>query len=361
MHLWVKRLLTGLVALPGFSGTLPAVIWHNDFSYGGESGAAGSQALASDFTNFPFLESAAIIHATNSMGTQRATGVLIGSQWVLTTGHSLPFDMVSGSISIGGGTHGFDGSQVIYHPNWLTPPAPLSQGQVSFSQGWDLALIQLSAPVLGVQPAQLYTGNMELGQAALFAGAGFVGTGTTSFAEQSGTPVVHAAMNVIDRVISQHEQGWPGGTFAVDFDSGGTTHNTLGNSGYFTLNPSGIVSEDPNDPSSPNPLLAGVDIVEGALAPGDSGGPAFIQDEHGNWRLAGVGLGGANPLYPPEDFSGLYGSVGVFIRISQFISWLQSQTHVIPEPGGGKLILVALLLWLARAKGLSGRRAKKPL
>ena len=78
-----------------------------------------------------------------------------------------------------------------------------------------------------------------------------------------------------------------------------------------------IVFNDPRDRSADALALEGVPSL------GDSGGPAFIHTDTG-FRLAGVLIGEIEGKQFSEETQGKYGSVAVYERLSEHISWIET-------------------------------------
>jgi hypothetical protein len=237
--------------------------------------ALGAQA---DFTQVGIF--------VNSWG-YTGCGILIAPDWVLTAAHML-VAASSGTFTLNGIS--YTSSSLYRDPGWT--------GNVF--AGNDFGLVHLSTPVTNVAPATLYTGTSEAGQVATYVGYGFTGTGLTGWTTLDNKK--RAFQNVIDGDFNN-----PALLFGSDFDN---PHST-------------------NDSSwgSVDPLL-----LEGCVAPGDSGGGVFIMDDS-QYLLAGVISfvaatdGNANADY--GDFSG----VG---RISAALPWIDT---IVPEPHVSMLML----------------------
>lgn len=63
--------------------------------------------------------------------------------------------------------------------------------------------------------------------------------------------------------------------------------------------------------------------LEGTLGLGDSGGPAFIEEEFG-MQLAGVAIGEVNGENYSEETQGQYGSIAIYERISIHVDWIKA-------------------------------------
>ena len=333
------------------------------FTYANTTGFAASRALATDFTNYPMFEAVGVMYMHSGQGTSTGSGTLLNNEWVLTAAHNWNNSITSMEFVVAGQKYSADMSERFQHPLW--------DGAVGPSQGWDIALFKLTAPVTAnITFPELYTKSDEMGKRGIILGAGDLGTGTTPWASQPGDPnplLVYAAANVVDRLTTQTNSGYTGGLMANDFD--GETlpaQNTLGisyhNNGdawlwdsgsaiVTTLIPAGTITG--ND-SADEQFTLGGDILEGSVAPGDSGGPTFLEDG-GEWKLAGITSWGHNPWDElsngGDGFRGLYGDVNYMTRVSQNADWIAS---VIPEPSSFALLVAfgAGALLFIRRKGI---------
>ncbi len=330
------------------------------FTYAGTNGYAASRALALDYANYPVFQAVGVLNIVAGTNEFTGTGTLLNNEWVLTAGHNWSASTVTSLQFIHlGATNEAVLASLTQHPLWTNAPSPLTSETVGPSQGWDVALFRLSAPISNsiVYP-ELYTKSDEFGKIGFTLGGGRLGTGTTPWVEQGvDPPLIYAAANIIDRTTSQTNSGYSGGFLVNDFDaSTNASQNTLGLS-YATnssawlwnnvadvitsLDPAGTITGTNSSASQYTNALG--NILEGGTAPGDSGGPTFIQDGEA-WKLAGITSWGVNPwdvlTNGSNGFRGLYGDVNYFTRVSQTRDWIVS---VIPEPSTQALLILASL------------------
>jgi len=189
-------------------------------------------------------------------------GTLISSRWVVTAAH------VADGMSPFTGVATFGDQNVRVKSVYLHPSWGKSGRQT------DLALIELETPVRGVKPARLYVKDDEDGKRIVFVGTGYTGTG---LAEPKGTDRAwRAAHNTITRVDPA--------TLFFKFDAP----------------PEG-------------------DELEGISGPGDSGGPALLE-EKGELYVLGVSSSNSAPRGQGHC---TYGSIETYGRVSSNMAWLQ--------------------------------------
>jgi hypothetical protein len=186
---------------------------------------------------------------------------LIAPTWAVTAAHVASRLRPGSLVEFDGTPHAV--KRVIAHPD--------ASGPAGAPPDVDLALIEFTAPVAGILPVPPYKGRDELGKAVFIVGYGDYGVARAPFQRTDGKR--RAVTNVID-------DAGPKRLF-MTFDA----------------------------PPSGSPL-------EGVGAPGDSGGPAFIETE-GRLVLAGVSSASMNGK------PGTYGVVDVYTRISSYADWIE--------------------------------------
>jgi hypothetical protein len=230
-------------------------------------------------------------------GGLSGSATLIAADWVLTAAHLLISS--ASTFTINGNI--YTPAQWVVHPNWTG----------NAFNGYDLALVRLTTPVLDVAPAPIYSANAEIGQTGTFVGYGFKGTGLTGW--QTLDNEKRAFQNVIDGNF-----GNPSVLLGSDFD-----------------NPNNAADNDFGDII---PLL-----LEGCVAPGDSGGGVFIYDGEEAYLAGVISFVAGRDGNANAD----YGDVSGFGRVSTFAPWIYS---VVPEPSSAALLLVGGLIYLSRRK-----------
>jgi hypothetical protein len=225
------------------------------------------------------------------------SGTLISPTWVLTAGH-----VASGTAT---NFNSPAGSGSVIH-----------QYQYGSS---DVGLVQLSAPITGVQPAPLYSVDLfgvEDGQAAIIAGAGNTGTGLTG--EIGGAS---GGFRAGDSRVYANASAW-----------GWSSDDLL----TWFLSPS-----------------EGAADLEAGSAGGDSGGGLFLNVD-GTWAVAAV----QSQAWWVDGTSsiGTYDSGGVYARTGtdSVLDWIMSyatDARVVPEPTALSLFGLMGLVLVRRKRG----------
>lgn len=220
--------------------------------------------------------------------TDWAAGVLVAPRWVLTAAH---FPQQASQWTFGGTA--YRSVRIVRNPH-LEPNSTEQQWT-----GWDLALVELEQPVAGVQPAERYRGQSEVGRVIVKLGYGYRGDGLNGMQ----SPPVQERLggnNVIDAAGGTFE-GRQFGPDVLVFDFDNPTDSTTNRFGS----------------SEALPLEIGG-------SKGDSGGGVFLQLE-GRWQLCGIVSGGLNRQVR-------YGSVAALARVSSANAWIDSVTRAHRAP-----------------------------
>ena len=287
-------------------------------------GLAAAQALAAN----PSYNSVGWVGIHEGSSNYRGTGVLVAPDWVLTAAHNWDAGAVTGlEFHIAGNTYTAIAGDWVQNPGWSASPS------VDYTQGNDIALIHLSAPVSGIAPAALYSGTGELGTMITMVGAGSAGTAATG-PRPNPTSLLYATTNVIDRVIISGASS--GGLLGMDFDDGSALHNTLSGSAiYDTLGHQVALAGSLSVWSLPS--SSSLSLLEGTSAAGDSGGPAFADFGHGP-VVVGLVSWGVNPSNLSNPYGSGSGDITYLTRVSPFDDWIYT---TIPEPSTLSLVIAA--------------------
>jgi hypothetical protein len=187
---------------------------------------------------------------------------LIAPSWAVTAAHVAARLRPGAVVEFEGRPYAV--KRVIAHPG--------ATGPAGTPPDVDLALIEFNAPVEGVQPVPLYKGRDELGKPAFIVGYGDYGVAGAAFQRADGKRRA---------VTNEITDAGPKRVFMT-----------------FDAPPAGLA-------------------IEGVGAPGDSGGPAFVED---SGQLLLVGVSSASMNGKP----GTYGVVDVYTRISSYVDWIDT-------------------------------------
>jgi hypothetical protein len=233
------------------------------------------------------------------------TGTLLfDGRAVLTSAHL--FDGRNGTAQLSfetrTGTQTLTGSQILTHPGYDT------------QSNNDVALVWLSgtAPT-AAERYNIYRGSDEIGQ--IFTMVGYGQTGIGSIGASSGdtsSPVRLKTSNLFEAQASTLKSylgpgmGWTPASdtqLVADFDDGSSSHDALGRLIYR------------ND--------LGLGWAEGLIAPGDSGGPAFLNGQVAGVAsyTAGLSNGSSHPdidTYANSSF----GEIAAWQRVSHYQQWI---------------------------------------
>lgn len=232
------------------------------------SATAGAILTRPDRDDAEYLELATRYTSSVLLGAPDGEGVLIAPRWVLTAAHrakALREMRPLPKLRLAGRDHEI---QAMYpHPDW-------KQGGHS-----DVALVLLREPVRGIEPTPLYRGTDEAGKAVVIVGHGDTGKiGGKPLPKERWDRKPRASINTVDRVAPRIL---------------------------------GLRIKNADEASD----------LQGAAAPGDSGGPAYIETAEGLF-VAGIG-------YATDDSNadGIIGNVGdweLYVRVSAFVPWIEA-------------------------------------
>jgi hypothetical protein len=242
-----------------------------------------------------------------SSGSNYGTGVLLyDGRAILTAAHLLD-DTVAGNVNIRFETTAGEQTLTAARIELLSSFDPINDNN-------DLALVWLSsAAPLAAERYSLYRNSDEIGQSLAIVGYGKLGTGDTGTLATANTGMLRLkAGNQFDadtvtlKTWLGSALAWTptaGTQLAADFDNGGNTQDALGR----LINTPGL----------------GLGQDEGMIAPGDSGGPAFIDG-----MIAGVASyittlssGSSHPDID-EASNSSYGEIGSWHRVSYYQQWI---------------------------------------
>jgi hypothetical protein len=193
--------------------------------------------------------------------------VLIAERWVLTAAHMAKAmqELKTRPRLVFAGRE-YEIQSYHLHPDWRKGN-PVS----------DVALIYLKRAVTSVDPTPVYRQNDEGGKTVIIVGHGYTGKiGEKPLAKELWDRKKRASINTVDRVSPR----------------------VLG-----------LKIKAPDEASD----------LQGAAAPGDSGGPAFVETREG---IFVIGIGSATD---DANANGIIGDVGdweIYARASAFASWI---------------------------------------
>ncbi|MBY0505723.1 MAG: trypsin-like serine protease [Bryobacteraceae bacterium] len=225
------------------------------------------------------------------------SGVAITPTVVLTAAHCIGGLATSATATFtdsGVNTAIFNVASFLVHPSWTNNPL----------DDVDLALVFLTSPLAAwVSMYQLYNDTDEIGQNYLVAGWGAMASGGAAQGSAGAAGTLRVGNNVWDSTF-QFYRPLRSDLLISTFDGPGV--NSV--------------------------------FREATVAPGDSGGPSFL-----NGRVAGITSFIAAPTTP----TGAYGDLNGMTRVSSHLTWIT--TNSVPEPGTfGLVAFAAYCVWARR-------------
>jgi hypothetical protein len=233
--------------------------------------------IRADRDDAEYLELATRYPSAVLLNAPDGSGVLIAPRWVLTAAHMVKaIEALPARPKLEFAGRAFEIDALFAHPEWKK------------GSPFDIGLILLRTPVDDVEPTPIYRARDEGGKTVVIVGHGYGGKIGAKATAAGWDRKARAAINTVDRV----------------------TPRVLG-----------LRIKPPDEASD----------LQGAAAPGDSGGPLFIETREEIF-VAGIG-------YATDDTNanGIVGDVGdweLYARVSTFAAWIDEtmwKAAVIPE------------------------------
>jgi hypothetical protein len=229
---------------------------------------ASALLIRADRDDAEYLELATGYASSVLLNAPDGEGVLVAPRWVLTAAHmAKALQEMKALPKLEFGARAYEIRSVFLHPDW-------KKGGAS-----DIALLLLRDPVKGVEPTPIYRATDEGGKTVVIVGHGYTGKiGEKPLPKERWDRKKRAAINTVDRLSPR--------TLGLRIKGG----------------------DDASD-------------LQGAAAPGDSGGPAFLQTPEGLFVL-GIGYGTDD-----TNADGIVGNEGdweIYARVSAFAAWIDA-------------------------------------
>jgi secreted trypsin-like serine protease len=270
-------------------------------------------------------------------GTYLCSGTLLPSGMdILTAAHCVTDS--AGNFDLLGGTATFfpstGGSQTIAFAG-----AEKYSGYSGDSYaGNDLAVIHLQSAVSAAVPrATLYSGSSEVG--STYTVIGYGATGSNGLGDTGAAGTRHQGENQFDATLADISS-FSSNVLMSDFDNGLAANDAFG---YFF----GITG-------------LGLGTIEVSTAPGDSGGPAFINGEVAGITSFGLRLAYGNGATSDIDstLDASFGEFNGFTRVAPYDSWILGEHSftLAPEPATLLMTGASLFVVLSLRRRMSARK-----
>lgn len=235
-----------------------------------------------------------------SGGTYSA--VAIGPSHVLTAAHMLQGrspEEVQFNLNYGGAlTHRIQASEIHVHPDYAGFRPDPTSGVVHD----DLAIVRLAEPLpFGVASYRILAVPPPARAVVTLVGYGASGDGVRGVTVGGSASVRRVGRNVLDRFVRDNGGSGAFEVYLFDFDGPDPSTNRMG------------ARSLGND-------------VEGMLAGGDSGSPAFVAGPGGQWLLVGINTF-AGPQGAGRD---KFGAIGGGVLVYSYVRWIAS---IVRSPG----------------------------
>ncbi|KAF0161677.1 MAG: hypothetical protein FD157_4118 [Rhodocyclaceae bacterium] len=227
------------------------------------------------------------------------SGVLISPRYVLTAAHvvagvvpeAIRFNLNWGSDL----TQTLAVQKVVRHPDYVGFGRP--------DLRYDLAILELATEApSGVPHYDLMRTPIEAGTTITLVGYGASGDGRYGPTIAASAGVKRVGRNVADRIEVDAVSG-RGVLYAFDFDAPAAGFNSVGGTSLGNR-------------------------IETTVAGGDSGSPAFVRDEDGRWRLAGINSFQAKSR--PAQTAGSFGTLGGGQLVAGYSEWIDGVVQPLP-------------------------------